>query len=99
MMQVAERRDGVATLVIMTVVAVDKARSERMQLNQKSAEQKQELERNLSIIEALSAEYTSVYYINLDTEEITSYSMNRTTANSFGETFKRNIKYSVAYSV
>ena len=99
MMQVAERRDGVATLVIMTVVAVDKARSERMQLNQKIAEQKQELERNLSIIEALSAEYTSVYYINLDTEEITSYSMNRTTANSFGETFKRNIKYSVAYSV
>ena len=99
MMQVAERRDGVATLVIMTVVAVDKARSERMQLNEKIAEQKEELERNLSIIEALSAEYTSVYYIDLDTEEITSYSMNRTTANSFGETFKRNVKYSAAYSV
>ena len=99
MMQVVERRDGIATLVIMTFVAVDRARSERMQLNEKIAEQKQELERNLSIIEALSAEYTSVYYINLDTEEITSYSMNRTTANSFGETFKRNVKYSAAYSV
>lgn len=99
MMQVVERRDGVATLIILTVAAVDKARAEKIQLNKMIAEQKEELERNISIIEALSAEYTSVYYINLDTEEITPYSMNKTTANSFGETFKRNVKYSSAYSV
>lgn len=98
-MQVVERRNGVATLVIMTFAAVDKKRAERIQLNKKIAEQKVELERNISIIEALSSEYTSVYYINLETEEITPYSMNKTTANSFGETFKRNVKYSAAYSV
>ena len=98
-MQVVERRKGVATLVIMTFAAIDKKRAEKIQLNKKIAEQKEELERNISIIEALSAEYTSVYYINLDTEEITPYSMNKTTANSFGETFKRNVKYSAAYSV
>ena len=99
MMQVVERREGVATIVIMTFATVDKARVEKIQLNQKIAEQKEELERNISIIEALSSEYTSVYYINLETEKITPYSMNKTTANSFGETFKRNVKYSAAYSV
>ena len=98
-MQVVERRNGAATLVIMTFAVVDKKRAEKIQLNKKIAEQKEELERNISIIEALSAEYTSVYYINLDTEEITPYSMNKATANSFGETFKRNVKYSSAYSV
>ena len=98
-MQVVERRNGVATLVIMTFTTIDKKRAEKIQLNKKIAEQKEELERNISIIEALSAEYTSVYYINLETEEITPYSMNKTTANSFGETFKRNVKYSTAYSV
>ena len=98
-MQVVERRNGVATLVIMTFAAVDKKRAEKIQLNKKIAEQKVELERNISIIEALSSEYTSVYYINLETEEITPYSMNKATANSFGETFKRNVKYSAAYSV
>ena len=98
-LQVVERRNGVATLVIMTFTSIDKKSAERIQLNKKIAEQKEELERNISIIEALSAEYTSVYYINLETEEITPYSMNKTTANSFGETFKRNVKYSTAYSV
>ena len=98
-MQVVERRNGVATLVIMTFATIDKKRAEKIQLNKKIAEQKEELERNISIIEALSSEYTSVYYINLDTEEITPYSMNKATANSFGETFKRNVKYSAAYSV
>jgi len=98
-MQVVERRNGVATLVIMTFTSIDKKRAEKIQLNMKIAEQKEELERNISIIEALSAEYTSVYYINLDTEEITPYSMNKTTANSFGATFKGNVKYSAAYSV
>lgn len=98
-MQVVERRNGVATLVIMTFAAVDKKRAEKIQLNKKIAEQKKELERNISIIEALSSEYTSVYYFNLETEEITPYSMNKATANSFGETFKRNVKYSAAYSV
>ncbi|SIO40264.1 response regulator [Fibrobacter sp. UWB11] len=98
-MQVVERRNGVATLVIMTFATIDKKRAEKIQLNKKIAEQKEELERNISIIEALSAEYTSVYYIDLETEEMTPYSMNKTTANSFGETFKRNVKYSTAYSV
>ena len=98
-MQVVERRNGVATLVIMTFAAVDKKRAEKIQLNKKIAEQKEELERNISIIEALSAEYTSVYYIDLDSEQITPYSMNKATANSFGETFKQNVKYSLAYSV
>lgn len=96
---VLDRADGVPTTLVMTSTSVDKDQSEKLSLSEELSLQKKELERNLSIIEALSAEYTSVYYINLDTEEITPYSMNKATANAFGETFKRNVKYSSAYSV
>ena len=96
---VLDRVDGIPVTLVMTSTSIDKDQSEKLSLSEELALQKKELERNLSIIEALSAEYTSVYYINLETEEITPYSMNKATANAFGETFKRNVKYSSAYSV
>lgn len=61
--------------------------------------QKVELQKNLSIIEALASEYSSVYYINLKTEEITPYAMNQDTENAFGEAFRSGIKYSEAYAL
>ena len=55
--------------------------------------------KNNEIIEALASEYTSVFYVNLETEEIKTYAMNEDTENAFGETFRSGIKYSDAYSM
>ena len=52
--------------------------------------------RNQEIIEILASEYTSVYYIDLTTDELTPYTMNEETENKFGVLFK-NMRYSNAY--
>ena len=57
-----------------------------------------EIDRNNEIIEILASEYTSVYYIDLTTDELTPYSMNEETENQFGFLFK-NMTYSDAYRV
>lgn len=57
------------------------------------------LEENFHIIEALASEYSSVYYINLNTEKITPYSMNQFTENAFGATFRGDITYSDAFTL
>lgn len=61
--------------------------------------EREKLQQNLSIIEALSSEYTSVFYINLNTEEITPYAMNQDTENAFGKTFNKSMKYSTAFAM
>ena len=53
-------------------------------------------QRNREIIEILASEYTSVYYIDLTTDELTPYTMNEETENKFGVLFK-NMRYSNAY--
>ena len=60
--------------------------------------QKAEIEhrRNTEIIEILASEYTSVYYIDLTTDELTPYTMNEETENQFGVLFK-NMTYSEAF--
>ncbi len=59
-------------------------------------ERQEEIDRNNEIIEILASEYTSVYYIDLTTDELTPYSMNEETENQFGVLFK-NMTYSDAF--
>lgn len=58
-----------------------------------------EARRNTGIIAGLASEYTSVYYINLASEELTPFAMNQVTENAFGETFRSGIRFSDAYSL
>lgn len=64
-----------------------------------SAEKKKELaqRRDMEIIEILASEYTSVYYINLTTDELTPYTMNADTEAYFGSIFRSGITYSQAF--
>ena len=56
-----------------------------------------ERKRNTDIIEILASEYSSVYYINLQTDELTPYTMNEETETTFGSVFRSGITYSEAY--
>ena len=60
-------------------------------------EEERILQRNIEIIEILASEYTSVYYIDMTTDELDPYTMNEQTENQFGEIFRSGIKYSDAF--
>lgn len=75
--------------IVCGFMSVDKAT--RIQL-----ESKETLERNLEIIDILASEYSSVYYVNLKTEELIPYMMNKETEEEFGESFRSGIRYSDA---
>ena len=55
------------------------------------------LQRNIDIIEILASEYSSVYYIDMTTDELDPYTMNVDTESKFGSIFRSGIKYSDAY--
>ena len=55
------------------------------------------LQRNIDIIEILASEYSSVYYIDMTTDELDPYTMNEATETEFGRIFRSGIKYSDAY--
>jgi len=57
------------------------------------------LQRNIDIIEILASEYTSVYYIDLTTDELDPYTMNAETESEFGQIFRSGIKYSDAFKL
>ena len=59
--------------------------------------QEQEHQRNFDIIEILASEYSSVYYINLETDELDPYTMNEDTESEFGQIFRSGIRYTDAY--
>lgn len=56
-----------------------------------------ELKRNLDIIEVLASDYSSVYYIDLLTENLTPYSMNKETEAAFSRVIHGDIRYSQAF--
>lgn len=66
-----------------------------------SEEKRIELERqqNMAIIQTFASEYTSVYYVNLTTEELTPYAMNQVTEIAFGDIFRSGIRFSDAYDL
>ena len=57
------------------------------------------LKRNIDIIEILASEYSSVYYIDLTTDELDPYTMNVDTESKFGLIFRSGIKFTEAYSM
>ena len=57
------------------------------------------MQRNIDIIEILASEYSSVYYIDLTTDELDPYTMNEATETEFGKIFRSGIKYSDAYKM
>ena len=55
------------------------------------------IEQDLEIINILASEYSSVYYIDLDKDSITPYSMNKESESLFGRRFRSGVSYSKAY--
>ena len=62
-------------------------------------EEERVLQRNIDIIEILASEYTSVYYIDMATDELDPYTMNEQTETQFGDIFRSGIKYSDAFKM
>lgn len=61
-------------------------------------EEEKRIKRNIDIIEILASEYSAVYYIDLTTGDIDSYSMNKETESELERFFKNGIKYEEAYT-
>ena len=57
----------------------------------------QKIEQDLEIIDILASEYTSVYYIDLEKDAITPYSMNKESESLFGSRFRSGVSYSKAF--
>ena len=71
--------------------------ADKDEILRKEIEQETERKRNTEIIEILASEYTSVYYIDLTTDELDPYTMNEKTESQFGEIFRSGISYSHAF--
>ena len=79
-----------------------KARIDRLEMDEKDherARREEELRRNHQIIEILASEYSSVYYVDLTTDKLTTYSMNDDLERDLGGIFRRGIRYSDAYEL
>ena len=59
-------------------------------------ENEQRMKQNLEIIDVLSSEYNSVYYFDLETEKLTTYTMNEAMEKPFGESIRNGISYTDA---
>ncbi|HJJ28753.1 MAG TPA: diguanylate cyclase [Methanocorpusculum sp.] len=57
----------------------------------------EEQKRNFEIIQILASEYSSVYYIDLETDGLLPYTMNADTQSAFGQIFSAGISYSAAF--
>ena len=91
---------GEPNLRIMGLLNIDEQvrREQKLAIAQQNAKLK-DIEQNLKIIEGLASEYTSVYYIDLDTDGLTPYAMNEETETTFGSVFRSGITYSEAYKL
>ena len=83
------RNDGMRELFGMSVDVSDQMAKER--------EQQDRLQSNLEIIGALAADYSSVYYIDVDSGKVTPYSMNEETQRVMAEIFRQNELYPAAF--
>ena len=55
------------------------------------------IEQDLEIIDILASEYSAVYYIDLEKDTITPYSMNKKSESLFGSRFRSGVSYSEAF--
>ncbi len=79
-----------------------KARIDQLEMDEKDHERvrrEEELRRNHQIIEILASEYSSVYFVDLTTDKLTTYSMNDDFERDLGGIFRRGIRYSDAYEL
>ena len=79
-----------------------KARIDQIEMDEKEVEKarrEEELRRNHQIIEILASEYSSVYYVDLITDKLTTYSMNDDIERDLGGIFRRGIRYSDAFEL
>ncbi len=86
-----DSEDG-GTMVVLGFAVKD----EEIRAEQQAIEEKR---RNSEIIEILASEYSSVYYVNLDTGEVVPYAMNETTRSHFGMVFTPSMPYSQGYDL
>ena len=73
--------------------------ADKDEIIRKELEEKEEREKNFEIIDILASEYTSVYYIDLITDDLTTYTMNDKTKEYFEDSFNRGITYSDAFKM
>lgn len=64
---------------------------------QQQLEIQNKLEQNLQIIDVLASEYSSVYYVDLETDTFITYTMNEDTENELGLFLRSGINYSQAF--
>lgn len=62
-------------------------------------QRERDIERNFDIINVLATEYSSVFYIDLETDSLTPYTMNAYTESKFGTIFSKDIRYSDAFKM
>lgn len=63
----------------------------------KLEEQKKELEQNIEIIQALAADYSSVYYLDVENDIVTPYSMDEETKQTMSDVFSSGKLYPEAF--
>ena len=62
-------------------------------------QRERDIERNFDIIKVLATEYSSVFYIDLETDNLTPYTMNAYTESKFGTIFSKGIRFSDAFKM
>ena len=64
---------------------------------QRELSQKTKLKQNLEIIEALAADYSSVYLIDIEKDKVEPYTMNSETKHKMSEVFSKSSNYTEAF--
>ncbi|MCQ2776512.1 MAG: response regulator [Bacilli bacterium] len=83
-----------ACVGFMDVTSEIEKHEEEHRLNE---QKERKLSENLDIIKTLAAEYSSVYYIDLNNDKVTPYSMNDDTKNNFSSFLKDDVSYTKAF--
>lgn len=85
---------------LSVIIYSEIARRRQARLQEREAEkQKRQLELDKSIIEVLANEYSSAFYVDLDTDSLTPIRTDAAMEAHFGEFFKSKIGYSPAYRI
>ncbi len=85
---------------VSVIIYSEITKRRQAKLREKEAEkQKRQLELDKSIIEVLANEYSSAFYVDLDTDTLTPIRTDAAMEAHFGEFFKDRIGYSPAYRI
>ena len=107
---VLERRNGVPITLMATFMVIEDYQAKMLEFNEQMLAKNEELEaandklneqhkrikQNVEIIDVLASEYSSVYYVDLKTENMTVYTIDEATEKRYGELLRSGISYSDA---